>query len=509
MNGNSAASRVNQLMAQRFVDSALQTWSTAAELNNASAKASEANRNNPSVSIGNGAGHLSLSLPRLPLQTFNDWLGRRLIWWPAEPLLHTRVAVVSSRIGKRRDLHRWWFDTLRTVVIRSNAESECICIIDGTAPAAAVARACELFGIRRLRIDVSDAKVSSAADLADWLNKVATMHHARKSYNDFESFVFVSPEFAEHARMGEGDSVQPGTTSPIADVALVAAAERIVSLSCRPNGNIENLLTRRLTETNSGGVLVLTSSTEGSPAVPEALRALGAIPWLLENRQRQAVTESIPVNSTFPRAIKATSSDGPIDRPGEWLSHWTRPVPGPWHDQPEDEFLDELILGCASADRSALAALIRLITLAFVRSSVSTKNKPPTVSFTAVPLHKFRQRRIFRAHRQRFDFEPWGVAIRKTALLKIGAEAVEYIDEVLPDSNRESRFTQRRFDAKGRIDWSEEQEWRIDGDLSFSNLSKSDIHVFVDSELEASILRPFSAWPIAVVPAGLDQATRD
>ncbi|MFY9254682.1 MAG: hypothetical protein WAO83_14615 [Fuerstiella sp.] len=508
--------------AGRIVQAALELWTAAVLNENADGAPDGVRWRFCCDAIGNSDGGIGLNLPRQSVADFIGWMGHRLIWWPGAPLLHRRTSILSSRLSKRRDLETWWFDVLRTSVIRTPSSSDCVCCVAGTAPFAAVSRACQLFGVPQLQINVSDKVVTTSAQLVDWLvdryeceffrTKTREVHDGTDVHP-----VFLSPEFLGVAgRTGvslqevdvnaESQSLQGRDDFPPGDRALMNAGERIVALSCRPKGNVERLLLRKLEVPENSRPLVLVSATENGPAIPESLIQGGAIPWLLAASPAE-FESSDSVELSDDRSFQPVLiADGPVEVPDEWLCHWTRPVAGPWQDQAEDEFLDELILGCETADRSAFAALIRLMTQQVIKCSVSAKGKPSTVSFTSVPLAEFRSRRIFRRHRQRFDFEPWGVAIRKAALQTVGAETVAYLDDDSPVDAVPPRFTQRRFSSNGQIDWSVEQEWRVEGDVELGWFANADVVLFVDHALAAASLRRDSPWQVLVVPDVVEKA---
>ena len=75
--------------------------------------------------------------------------------------------VVSSRVRERRDQLGWWYDLLRTAVLRVDSSDECLFAVDGTVSADAVVRAAELFEIPLLQ--VSFAERVSSASVAEWL----------------------------------------------------------------------------------------------------------------------------------------------------------------------------------------------------------------------------------------------------------------------------------------------------------------------------------------------------
>ena len=445
---------------------------------------------------------VGLSLPRISVSTSVHWLGQRLVWWPYAPEGRKRLSVVTSRLGKRKDLQRWWFDALRTLALRCDAEAECLCVVDGTAAVAAVKRVSELFGIHRLRLELSDETVTSPKQLTAWLEQVRS--EPRRETSELESLVVLSPRLVTASKAADNcQQSSPGhkPVPPVKDTALVVSAERIISLNCRRRGNVETLLTRHLMDSERKHVAVLAASAPDSPAVPDSITALGAIPWILEEPEDPVRPPTvIDEDAASSSPTIADEPSGPLNHPDDWLCHWTRPVSGPWRDQPGEEFLDELILGCATADRSAFAALMRMVTQGRMMATVSVRNEPPTVSFTAVALADFRARRVFRAHRQRYDFEPWGLAIRKVTLQRLGGQPVQYIDSASQNIAVRAQLTQPRCDAKGNIDWSEEQEWRVPGDVAIGQLPAGDVVIFVDSEREAATLRQICPWSVIVVP---------
>ncbi len=448
---------------------------------------------------------VTLSFPRVPPEVFFAWLGPRLVLWPAGVVHERRTSIVSSRIGKRRDLKRGWFDALRTAVIRQDP-AECLCCVSGTAPEDAIIRSSELFGARRLRIDVAPGGNASEAELVEWLELKARVQ--QPSGLLLEDVAYVSPACQPDITDQSCDADRK-CQSPVQDTALVLAAERIVGLSCRAEGHVESLLKRHLQdEQRNAPVLLATVAESESAAVSQSLVSLGAVPWLLgradvdgEDR-RTASSNTRSTRARSPESICFSVSDGPLQVSDEWLSHWTRPRQGPWAEQRDEEFLDELILGCQTADRSAFAALLRIVAQCQITASRSVRNADKTVSFTAVPLSDFRDRRVYRRHKQRFDFEPWGIAVRKAALETCGCCAVTYVDRDTYDNVAEGDrlFQQLNSDDGGRIDWSQEREWRYAGNLDLSGLDAEDICVFVDTHDEATALRAVAPWRVVQVP---------
>jgi hypothetical protein len=191
-----------------------------------------------------------------------------------------------------------------------------------------------------------------------------------------------------------------------------------------------------------------------------------------------------------------------------YLTHCTRRRPGPWPGESEAQYLDDLILDRTGADHSALAALWRIVHSGrLIASSEFVRGETPVVSFTAVPLGQIHTLRAFRSHLARWDFEPYGICIRRDWLQRRGACPVQYGDEslweVLPDAARP--FFQKcvSHTASGKqIDWTAEREWRQVGDVELSEIPADAALLFVPSETAARQLAAASPWPIVVLAGG-------
>jgi hypothetical protein len=195
----------------------------------------------------------------------------------------------------------------------------------------------------------------------------------------------------------------------------------------------------------------------------------------------------------------------------EYLTHCTRAARGPWPDESLDNHLDQLILGGRESDHSALATLTRIVRRQRLVASADTiRGAQPVVCFTAVPLAELPRQRIFRPHRGRWDFEPYGISVRRDWLQRHGARPVRYGDTSLWDRlpNGERPFFQCRYAGTDHtIDWSAEREWRHVGDLDLSRLPGDAAWLVVPTREAARVLSRFSRWPIVVMD--VEVATRD
>ena len=436
---------------------------------------------------------VSLSFPDVASSQFLSYLGCRLIYWPCGRPTDSLVSVISSRIGRRADLHPEWFDVLRTLVLRASRDRECLAYSTGTAAADYVRRACELFGVSRLRIEVDEGCVETSEQLVEWMEHQSNRKHLSES----EQVALVSPRYAGPER----DSNSEQLTSTGRDTALVLAGDRIVALRVAPSGNIERLLAQVLSEPRFVPILVAVHERTEATIAEKRVISAGAVPWILKPSM------PLPRVTGLPPQLETVRSDlngnEPLESPDDWLCHWTRARKGAWFDQPEDDYLDELILGCESADRAAFAALLKI--LEHRKIYTSTSGSPSaTVSFTAVPLTMFRGRRVFRRHKRQYDFEQYGIAVRRSVIEGVGGRPVEYVPR---RSNTESNtdchydvFQQPITNDAGTIDWRAEREWRLEGNLDLSSLSGEDVVVFANTPGEVARLAGQCDWPVIHVP---------
>ena len=217
-------------------------------------------------------------------------------------------------------------------------------------------------------------------------------------------------------------------------------------------------------------------------------------------------------DSKIRESIRIISVPTAVDWP--YLAHCTRAARGAWPDQPQDDFLDDLIFSAEFADHSALAALRRiLIQQQILATSNAIRGGAALVSFTAVQLVDVPKLRTFRVHRGRWDFEPYGICIRREHLQQSGARPVTYGDHADWDrlSASDRPFFQRRFSRNAKtgvsIDWSQEREWRILGNVDLGFVDDDSALVFVPTVEESRTLRPHCRWPVVVLDPSLDSAT--
>jgi len=434
------------------------------------------------------------------------WLGPRLAWWPQGIPAGRRIGLASSRLGRRLESQTLWFTTLRTICARTDARRDRLLVATGTTAAHLVERCATLYGRRVLRMEIANDQRA----LAGWWRELPGT--TPSGAGDSALRLLLSPPLVA-ARSEPGMEILSDV--PARDRALVALSDCLVALHVRRGGHVEWLLRQRLADTSWPVATVHVAL--GEPLVPADLAGellqRGAVGWL--------VCSGLPIDAT-PRGLWPNAAQDPSGIPGgstrpapivpwpweeaTYLTHCTRRQDGPWSDQSRDEFHDRLLLGGEGTDHSALAALARIVAQRrLVASARAIRGGTPVVCFTAAPLDELQRLRVFRPHRVRWDFEPYGLSIRRDWMVARGAQPVRYGNEAdwraMPAGER-PLFQSRR--SRGRratpLDWTVEQEWRHVGDLDLGDLAADEAVVFVPSEAEARHLAAFSCWPIAVLP---------
>ncbi|HRA87903.1 MAG TPA: hypothetical protein PK992_07535 [Planctomycetaceae bacterium] len=486
---------------------------------------------------------VSLGLPWLSADCSLKWLGLRFFFWHAGIPGRRRISIVSSRLKQRLDEESWWFDLLRTAVLRADPASDVLCTVTGSAGERFVARSAELLGrsVLKFEVGVSESPVSES-QMIQWLSDAAMASSALgdSSTQHADADFLAEPQPREYFAPGvvwpavvsppmswpvtaNSDATRvacwipsddsPIWEQPIADRILFAASDRVQVLRARSGGAIQSLLTHHVEDPERQSALVMLASDEtGHTPATDLAQSQCVVPWLVRSRCL-AVDESSTGgvatggvatdrrSDVLPTDSSAVPDSTPLSRPEEWLLHWTRPAIGPWPDQEAQEFEDELILGCRSSDHSALATLLRIVNERRLWASSETiRGGFRVVSFTEVPLIEFRKCRTYRRHRRRYDFEPWGIAIRREVLEATAAKPVTYGDDdtwqAMPDDQRP--FFQNANAGDG---WTQdEREWRVPDHVALDKLPVTAVAVFVDSPEAQQIVMKQSDWPVFVVP---------
>ncbi len=455
-----------------------------------------------------GPAVLSAGWPEPCSTMLRQALTGRLIWWPSGLCPARTISILSSHLGRRPDRFPRWFDLLRTAVLRIHPPDECLLTVRDTAAYAAARRAAELFSVPRLDVTIDDGSADEQ-ELARWLGARGSRSQPDRPDAPPVWRAEISPRLATAAAPKHDESI------PLRDRIALYAATRCLLLSGRSGGVVARLI-REWAISAPDRPMILFADRAGEIAGPlrEQLAGQGAVPWVVRPCGSADTTEGLSTDADdssdreAPRetATRAGRSHDILTCPENWLCHWTRARQGAWPDQPAIDFLDELLLGCDSTDRSALATLLRIVSQRRLLGS-PVRDGRTAVSLTEVPLKEFRRRRVYRRHKRQYDFEPWGIGVRREELTARGARPVVYgtaeQGQAMPPAERiwfQLRAGRRRARRDKTIVWEDEREWRMPGNLSLDTLPQTAVCVFVDRPSEVPVVSACCPWPVIVTP---------
>lgn len=366
------------------------------------------------------------------------------------------TSVLSSRLPRSLDRYHNWFDAIRTVGVKLERNQNILLTAAGTAADAYCRRISELFSIRCVVL---------TPIAADKLTK-RQLRNLGSGDSLIDNIYCVSPEKLP------------------ADQLLATLADTVFGLSIKKNGNAATALWQRLDAPSSDrNTYALRDFTLTDPAEHRRMVDAGAIDWMLmrEPAEPQVAFQS----ATADRSIAKTRRLCEINS-SEYLVHWTRAQFGPWPEQTEQEHLDDLIFGLPRSQRSELASLCRIVaTQRIIASANLVRGSTPVVCFSEIPLNEIKAHTVYRQHLQRWDFVPYGIGIKRTVLEKrFGCKRVIYGAEDCWKSldRHQQPLFQLKTSTDQKIDWQQEQEWRVVGDVNLKELSPEEAVVFVGDE---------------------------
>ncbi|MDP6554159.1 MAG: hypothetical protein QGG71_05800 [Pirellulaceae bacterium] len=433
---------------------------------------------------------------------FRRWNGVCLVWWPRGIPAGQRVGLVSSHLGHNLNQSQDWFRVFRTACAKADGRREVIVTAATTTTHEFARRAAELFDLRLLLI----RPPGKNKDCRSWLDALARQPwSATRCYE-----AHVSPMLDEDLKGISRELV----SSPLADRVLMAMSDRLLLFHLRHRGKLLPLIKRRLADLawRPQSVYVALGPELVSQKIAAELLAAGAVGWVvlggLSDKRINPQTNDQSVASLDASNISESSRIISLPTAVDWpyLTHCTRAAHRAWPDQAQDDFLDDLIFSSEIVDHSALAALRRiLIQQQILATSSAIRGGATLVSFTSVQLADVPKLRTFRVHRGRWDFEPYGICIRREHLQQLGTRPVTYGDHAdwdrLGASDRP--FFQRHFSQNAKTgvstEWSQEREWRILGNVDLSPVDDDSALVFVPTVEEARTLLPHCRWPIVVL----------
>ncbi|MGB7343106.1 MAG: hypothetical protein WBD20_02740 [Pirellulaceae bacterium] len=365
------------------------------------------------------------------------------------------VAIVSSRLGTNPILHRDVCRHLNRSMIECRQRKAAVLIAKGSAIEPWATRAAELFGVPAIKLHIDET-----GDQANEYGLQVTITGQAKLSRDWVT---------------------------------VFLADRVDAVYVRSSGNIFAALQSRMATLHDATTRVAVTSLANCAA--KSLIQAGAVGLIevgsSDENQFQDSNDPMPVDD-FDRAAEWMHSEG------EWLVHCTRACVGPWPGQTEHQYRDELILGDDPSPRTPLDTLLRIIrSRRLIAGAIASSRAYPVVCFSAVALSDLLVSRSYRPHLKRWDYEPWGIALRKSAAIEQGAHEVIYGQP--GDREKIATSNQFRFQAAGKtFDWTAEKEWRIAADVDLDSFKDNDVRVFVACGEDRSKVEKHCPWAISI-----------
>ncbi len=349
------------------------------------------------------------------------------------------VGITSSRLGHDINLHRRVCQFLSRALMEARDAKSTLLVAEGSAIEPWVVRGAALFGVPLVRMRIRE---SDSGDLSR-------------------------------------------------DAVLIDVADRVDAMHVLRGGKVEQCLRDRLAKLRDASTRVAIHGDKKCAAA--GLIADGAIGWYLASNK--CSTAASPAHTTVaPDSVDAdwTRSDG------NWLVHCTRGREGPWPGESDDQYRDAILVDhpCATS-RAPIDALERIVrSRCLIASSVATLRSDPVVCFTALPLAQVLTKRCFRPHLGRWDYEPFGVAIRTSAAKQVGIEGVIYGQPA--DRRALAREDRYRFHPVGKtFNWQVEREWRSRRTIDLNEFAIEDVRVFAPDSFRGQGKLANCPWQIA------------
>ncbi len=464
------------------------------------------------AAAGNGA-ELTFAIPNRDLLVCESWLGKRAYWWPRGTLKTRHVGIVSSRLKRDPVQQAPVLRALRLSMSAIDVHSEHAVTSAGSSLHEYVEQCTTTFDVPLLRAFTSAERGS----LGTWLDDIL-----RTSGSSSEYELLVSPEVWPST-----DTTSPTQIPELSEIKQVPARDRVLALiserlfvmTLRRDGNWWKLLQSGLANGlwDVGSVRAVAGDGLCSGEVGAELQNHGAVLWYLTANEasvkhEHSCDQPTAAHRRLPQAEAARSAAEKAltaelireDSSSEWLLHWTRAPQKEWAGEPREDHLSSRVLSETGNNRSAFATLQRIVDERVLRAtSGSTRANVDVVCFSEQPLVNFLTKRVFRSHRGRWDFEHYGIGIRKQRFLSLGGRPVIYGDESawqnLPEGERPWFQLSQNQARHSPIDWTIECEWRLTSSLQLDKLPEDDVFLFCRTEHEASELRAACNWRVVSV----------
>ena len=454
---------------------------------------------------------LHLAWPRMQASAVDEWLGQRFYFSASTNFSAQErfVSLVSSQLGRNGSKLPGWPALVNAALQNARLYRERPLILAGTSLSLATQQFSDRAQLNGLKIQLDDR-----AKMDSWLNALFNELELLHAASSLEATAGRALTLLRLSPPAKQPTTPKSASLPLQDRVAIALADRVMAIHVRSNGKIANLTERRLSDNRfpTGSVYIASTFGQQSSHQPdfENWLARGAVGWLLRESTQHpdAVLAncrrgiSRPFTQSLCCPMPAHGLAGSLgDSKVSYLAHCTRGNSGPQPGETLAQFRDRAWSAGVIPDSHPLSTLQQILNDQRIKgNSWLTRSPQPCVSFSEVPLAELLSRRQFRSHLGRWDWEPYGILVCRTALERLGARPVVYGDEAGYDqlADQDKPYFQPRGskNARRNQDWSSEREWRLFGDFSFLELPQESIIVFVATSTEAQQVARHCQWPV-------------
>ncbi len=186
----------------------------------------------------------------------------------------------------------------------------------------------------------------------------------------------------------------------------------------------------------------------------------------------------------------------------EYLYHYVRSCSGPWPGQSYRDYLGGLLDDESLAGHTALETLVRMLVEGRIRAgSRIVRGDQAVISWTSRPPHELSAMRRWNPALIRWTFEPYGLAVRRKVLRKLGARPAVYGPSTVYEKLRPEERFRFQLHEPPRCSWKIEREWRQPHDLELTEIGLEDAFGFVPtrSDVKAMEQQVSCTLPMVVV----------
>jgi hypothetical protein len=442
----------------------------------------------------------------------------------------TLVSLACSALGHGRQQLAAWPQLIDSGLRRIQLHQQTLLVVPGTTVGDDSLAFAQRAKLSSLCVEVSNGPPRQTPQQGcrqpDWVEKWL-QHGLANRKNQLRGKLLISPPI-------DWDAVHERQALPLQDRIALLLSDIVLALHVRPAGTVDRLLHERLdaVEYPPGSTYCAirpSNPTQGKISPPShALMDHGAIGWyVLRRRARLDRDRSTPCRQSPPAVCQLTiasrlwrqaaeSSTSESSTAWNWLTHCTRAVAGPRPGESHQQFRDRLWLAGEQVPSTPFQNLMAIITEGRLKAASQLyRGGRACISFTAVPLPELLLRRVYRSHLGRWDWEPYGLLVRREVMQALGCRSVVYGGESDYQSMTEidKPFFQARgggnLDAEGDrgrrsgkpssgspLDWTQEHEWRLLQDLKLWELPRGSWMAFTRTRSEAEQLSRIAPCPV-------------